>query len=132
MHSSVDGYVTEALLHRSTGTGTGPGNGNENKRYDLLSELVNTIADGVQIRNELLNVLLAARDTTASLLSHAFLELSRHPAVWANLHTEVARLDGHLPTYTQLREMKYVRAVLNEGAYTSYPSILLHIYSMEL
>lgn len=116
MHSSVDGYVAEALLHRSA---AGPENANENerKRYDLLSELVNTTADSVQIRNELLNVLLAARDTTASLLSHTFFELSRHPAVWTSLHHEVARLDGQLPTYTQLREMKYVRAVLNEGAY---------------
>ncbi|RDW90311.1 cytochrome P450 [Aspergillus mulundensis] len=130
VHKAVDGYVSEALSQRMA---LEPGpvnkyNENEKERYDLLTELASSISDGVQIRNELLNVLLAARDTTASLLSSVFFMLARHPEAWRRLEREVLLEFGltpqsheqgqgqcPLPTYTQLREMKYVRAVLNEA-----------------
>lgn len=112
VHASVDRYVFEALNRQAqAGEDIKPGNG----RYDLLTELVSTMTDKVQIRNELLNVLLAARDTTASLLSSVFFMLARHPRVWARLQKEVAPLEARRPTYDDLREMKYIRAVLNEG-----------------
>ncbi|KAL4910011.1 hypothetical protein BDW74DRAFT_46676 [Aspergillus multicolor] len=134
VHKAVDAYVSEALSQRMN---LAPGSfskddESEKERYDLLSELASSLSDGVQIRNELLNVLLAARDTTASLLSSVFFMLARHPKVWKRLEREVLDEFGlaprspeqglgqgqeqcPLPTYTQLREMKYVRAILNEA-----------------
>ncbi|KAL4777370.1 cytochrome P450 [Aspergillus nidulans var. acristatus] len=105
----------------------GRGRGSESEsegRYDLLSQLAGIVSGGVQIRTQLLHVLLAARDTTASLLSSVFYMLARPPSVWRKLEREVLvesdlapQGEGkcQLPTYTQLREMKYVRAVLNEA-----------------
>ena len=84
-------------------------------RYVFLHELVSQTADKVKIRSELLNILLAGRDTTASLLSNVWFELSKRPAIWSRLQHEVDLLNGGFPTFEKLKDMKYLRAVLNES-----------------
>ena len=84
-------------------------------RYVFLHELVSQTSDKIKIRSELLNILLAGRDTTASLLSNVWFELSKRPDVWTRLRREVDSLDGELPTFENLKDMKYLRAVLNES-----------------
>lgn len=84
-------------------------------RYVFLHELVSQTSDKIKIRSELLNILLAGRDTTASLLSNVWFELSKRPQTWSRLRREVDALDGDLPTFERLKDMKYLRAVLNES-----------------
>lgn len=79
-----------------------------------LSRLALATDDPIQIRAELLNILLAGRDTTAGLLSNTFYVLARRPDVWAKLKTEVDQLEGKRPDYETLRGMKYLKYVLNE------------------
>ena len=86
----------------------------EEDRYVFLQQLAKETQDPVQIRSELLNILLAGRDTTASLLSNTWFMLAKRPDVWAKLRVEVDELDGKIPTYEQVKDMKYLRAVLNE------------------
>lgn len=88
---------------------------------NLLDHLLTSGCSKELVRHECLNILLAARDTTASLLSSCFYELARESArkseIWKMLKEEVERLgsgiDGLL-TLDQVREMKYLRALLNE------------------
>lgn len=85
-------------------------------RYVFLHELVSQTSDTIKIRSELLNILLAGRDTTASLLSNVWFELSNRPEIWTRLQREVVdSLDGESPTFEKLKDMKYLRAVLNES-----------------
>lgn len=86
-------------------------------RYVFLNELVSHTSDPIKIRSELLNILLAGRDTTASLLSNVWFELSNRPNVWSRLQREIATTlpDGDFPTFEKLKDMKYLRAVLNES-----------------
>lgn len=84
-------------------------------RYVFLHELVSQTSDTVKIRSELLNILLAGRDTTASLLSNVWFELSNRPDVWSRLRREVDPLHGETPTFQNLKDMKYARALLNES-----------------
>lgn len=86
-------------------------------RYVFLHELVSQTSDPIKIRSELLNILLAGRDTTASLLSNVWFELSNRPAVWSRLQREIttALPDGDFPTFEKMKDMKYLRAVLNES-----------------
>src|ERR1700761_1221797 len=84
-------------------------------RYVFLNELLKQTDDKIQVRSELLNILLAGRDTTASLLSNVWFELSRRPEIWAKLREEVDALNGKKPTYQQVKDMKYLRAILNES-----------------
>lgn len=67
------------------------------------------------IRSELLNVLLAGRDTTASLLTNVFFIISQRADIWEKLQADVQQLNGALPTFEQLKDLKYLKAVLNES-----------------
>lgn len=94
-----------------------PNDDSTSKRYSFLDELLAATQDLTTIRSELLNILLAGRDTTASLLSNTLWELSRSPTVLARLRREITEHVGSdtPPTYAQLKEMKYLRAILNES-----------------
>ncbi|KAL8731062.1 MAG: hypothetical protein Q9181_004449 [Wetmoreana brouardii] len=113
VHQFVDRYVKLGLdwqkkrdLEKSTSNG--------GERYVFLHELVKVVKDPIRLRSELLNVLLAGRDTTASLLGNVWFLLARRPDVWAKLRLEVDGLAGERPTFELIKNMKYLRYVLNE------------------
>ncbi|KAL3450012.1 cytochrome P450 [Aspergillus insuetus] len=90
------------------------------KSETFLHALARFTRDRRTLRDQLVAVLLAGRDTTAATLSFCLFELARNPAVVAKLREEIdARLglgpDARKPTYTDLKEMKYLSAVLNES-----------------
>ncbi|EGO03065.1 hypothetical protein SERLA73DRAFT_158706 [Serpula lacrymans var. lacrymans S7.3] len=82
----------------------------------LLGHLVHQTTDIILLRDEVLNILLAGRDTTASTLTSAIYLLAMHPHVLTRLREEVLAKIGpsRRPTYDDIRDMKYIRAVLNE------------------
>ncbi|KIO11875.1 hypothetical protein M404DRAFT_126596 [Pisolithus tinctorius Marx 270] len=88
----------------------------------LLGHLVNctegkrSVTDPTVIRDEIVNILLAGRDTTASTLTFLIYMLSQHPEVLKRLRDEVLSKVGssRRPTYDDVRDMKYMRAVINE------------------
>ncbi|KAL8721462.1 MAG: hypothetical protein Q9225_001874 [Loekoesia sp. 1 TL-2023] len=86
----------------------------DGERYVFLHELVKAIQDPVRIRSELLNILLAGRDTTASLLGNVWFMLAKRPDIWAKLRREVDELGREHPTFERIKNMKYLRYVLNE------------------
>ncbi|KAI1503273.1 cytochrome P450 [Biscogniauxia marginata] len=108
VHETTDKIITEYLGHLGEKAST-------KDKYVFLYELVKEIQDPPQLRYEILNVLLAGRDTTAALLSNIFFVLSRRPDVWARLQTEVKEaFEGRIPEYNILRNMRYIRNLLNE------------------
>ena len=89
-------------------------------RYTFADELCSRTTDHNAVKGELLNILLAGRDTTASLLSNVWFELSRRPDIFAKLQAEIEDLlpqgrGGPRPTLEQIKAAKYLRAVLNES-----------------
>ncbi|KAI6040652.1 cytochrome P450 [Pisolithus marmoratus] len=80
------------------------------------------------IRDEIINILIAGRDTTASTLTSLIYMLSQYPDVLKRLRSEVLSRVGssRRPTYDDVREMKYMRAVINETL-RLYPSIPLNV-----
>lgn len=80
----------------------------------FLDELAKETQDPLRIRAELLNFLLAGRDTTASLLGNAWFILAKSQDIWANLRAEVISLGSELPTFEMMKEMKYLPAFLKE------------------
>ncbi|KAI9054533.1 hypothetical protein LZ554_001689 [Drepanopeziza brunnea f. sp. 'monogermtubi'] len=87
----------------------------KSERYVFLTEMLKSTRDPKQLRDELLNILLAGRDTTASLLSNTFHVLARRPDIWKRLKAEVDELGGMKPEYETLRNMKYLKNLLNES-----------------
>ena len=74
-----------------------------------------TYTDHKVIKDETLNILLAGRDTTACTLTFAVYNLAENPNVFKRLREEVMSAVGptRRPTYEDIRNMKYLRAVIN-------------------
>jgi cytochrome P450 len=71
--------------------------------------------DPLELRAHVLSILMAAKDSTAAGLSSTFYLLARHPEVWNRLSIEIGELNGKIPTFDQLKKLKYVYNVINEG-----------------
>lgn len=113
VHDFVDYYVEKGCAKRDQLRAEKQSE-KTSDRYIFIDELVNQTDDRTRIRSECLNILLAGRDTTASLLTNVWWILSRRPDLWTKLQTEVASLDGTHPTFEQLKDLKFLRAFLNE------------------
>jgi cytochrome P450 len=114
VHDFVDYYVRKGLARRDQLL-TEKTNSEKPGRYVFIDELVRQTTDPIQIRSELLNILLAGRDTTASLLTNVWFMLAKRPDIWSKLQAEIASLDGEVPTFEQLKNLKYLKALLNES-----------------
>ena len=113
-HEYIGKFVDDALhfrkeLDEEKRAGTG-----KEEKYFFIQEVAKQTTDQKRIRDELINILLAGRDTTASLLSNMFFEIAKRPDIWAKLREEVAALNGRTPTYEELRSFKYLKWCLNE------------------
>ena len=118
VHDFVDTYVEKALMSRTLHDRE-----KGNDRYVFSRELATQTQDKERIRSELLNVLLAGRDTTASLLSNVWFELAKRPDIWTKLQEEISHLNGERPTFAQIKEFKYLRYVLNECTSSLKPHV---------
>lgn len=84
-------------------------------RYIFLHDAMNRTDNLARFKAEATNVIFAGRDTGAVLMSNIFWTLARNPEMWRNLQDEVATLNGGLPTYETLKNMKYLSNILKEG-----------------
>ncbi|KAL2827176.1 cytochrome P450 [Aspergillus cavernicola] len=89
------------------------------KQETFLHALARFTRDRRVLRDQLVAILLAGRDTTAATLSFCLFELARNPDIVAKLREEISPRLGlgasaQKPSYTDLKEMKYLNAVLNE------------------
>ncbi|UKZ73397.1 hypothetical protein TrVFT333_001043 [Trichoderma virens FT-333] len=84
--------------------------------FSFLHSIARYTRDRKVIRDQIMSVLLAGRDTTAATLSWAMYELSNYPKLWARLRKEVLREIGShaTPTYEALKDLTYVKNILNE------------------
>ena len=84
--------------------------------YTFLHALAGFTRDHQMLRDQLVAVLLAGRDTTASTLSWTFYELARHPEAFQKLRKEIVERLGtqQAPSYEDLKNMKYLQWVMNE------------------
>lgn len=114
-HAYVDKWVDDAVeYYEAQKNKSQDPEKSQDARYVFIHELAKQTNDKRRIRFELMNVLLAGRDTTASLLSNMFFQIALRPDIWAKLKEEVASLEGRMPTYEELRNLKYVKWCLNE------------------
>ncbi|PSR74974.1 hypothetical protein PHLCEN_2v9388 [Hermanssonia centrifuga] len=96
----------------------------------LLDHLVRYTTDPVVLHDEVLNIMIAGRDTTAGMLTMAVYFLSQYSVVLRRLREEILETVGptRRPTYDDIRNMKYLRAVLNETM-RLYPAVPWNIRS---
>ena len=96
---------------------------------DVLSRLIASGSAGgasrERMRDELITLLLAGHETTASTLGWAFHLIDEHPEVAERLHAEAVDVLGdRLPEHEDLRKLTYTVAVVEE-VMRLYPPVWL-------
>ena len=118
-HRFAESYVDKAVEYRknlASGEGsTGSGKDRDRKHKTLLYAMAEQTEDRMVLRNEILQALMAAQETTAVLISNVLFLLSRHPNVWEKLREEVASLENEELNMDLLLSLKYLRNVLDES-----------------
>lgn len=113
VHKYVDGFVEAALKARAEGKPL-------SSHYVFSEALSASTQDPIELRSQLLNILLAGRDTTASLLSWSLLMLARHPAFFDKLRKTVLNDFGPYSsqrdsiTFASLKACRYLQYFMNE------------------
>ena len=89
------------------------------RKYVFLDELLRSGEPDEVVRDQLLSIFLAGRDTTTSVLTYLFAELVRHPEAAAAIRREIRDLDladpGAGPSWEQLRGMTYLNWAVREA-----------------
>ncbi|KAI9779011.1 MAG: hypothetical protein M1816_003788 [Peltula sp. TS41687] len=119
-HEFVDHFVRLALRdpqqHKKNNKKK---DGGGKERYVFLEALAAETQDPIELRSQLLNILLAGRDTTASLLGWLFYILARHPAAFHRLRDTVIDTFGTYDdpqdiSFPRLKSCQYLQHCLNE------------------
>ncbi|KUI68920.1 Cytochrome P450 52A12 [Cytospora mali] len=112
----MDFYVKRALdknlLEKEVEQRTKP-------KYVFLEALAEQTQDPVELRSQLMHILLAGRDTTASMLGWLFFSLARDPARYKKLRDIIIEEFGtfHQPkeiTFAKLKSCQYLQHCNNE------------------
>ncbi|KAH9231324.1 hypothetical protein K456DRAFT_1751762 [Colletotrichum gloeosporioides 23] len=87
--------------------------------WTLLHACASVSRDKRWLRDEMVAILIAGRDTTATTMSWAFYELARNPDVLTDLRREIELTVGvgdsaREPTYKDLKSMSFTTHILNE------------------
>ncbi|KAF9530977.1 cytochrome P450 [Crepidotus variabilis] len=121
VHGFIDGIVKQALERKKEifSEQSNDDKLEEEEEETLLESLVKEteeILDPIILRDEIMNMVVAGRDTTACLLTFSIYMLADHPHVLKKLRDEILENIGpnKIPTFDDLKGMKYLRAVLNE------------------
>ncbi|KAH8832425.1 cytochrome P450 monooxygenase pc-1 [Flagelloscypha sp. PMI_526] len=111
--SFIDPLVSAAVERRKSGERLGE---KDLDSETLLDHLVKSTEDPKILKDETINILVAGRDTTAATTTYALYFLAKYPNVMQRLRDEVMDKVGPTsrPTFDVIKDMPYLRAVLNE------------------
>ncbi|KAK4139466.1 cytochrome P450 [Dichotomopilus funicola] len=127
VHRFVERYIREqGFMDRAELEKTEKANEDESASW-FIKQLAAESTSNIDLRDQLLNVLLAGRDTTACCLLWTFRLLVRHPQVLERLRGEVQGVMGDLtnPTRAQIRDMPFLACVVKESL-RLYPPVPLN------
>jgi cytochrome P450 len=123
-HRFADHYVAKALKYREEFLAGKIGEA-DSKSGIMLYNMAEQTGDPIYIRNQLLQTLMAAQETTANLLGNVIFLLSRDEAVFRKLRAEVLSFGNKL-TAKDLTAMKDLRNVINEGTHLFHNYVTNH------
>jgi cytochrome P450 len=107
----IDGFVNP-FIDQALSTLSAEDELDSADKYTFLHALSGFTRDRKVLRDQIVAILLAGRDTTAAALSWTFYELARHPQIVRTLRREILEVVGFetLPTYEHLKSMRYLQA----------------------
>ncbi|MCJ1244075.1 hypothetical protein MMC30_001272 [Trapelia coarctata] len=119
-HRFVENYIRERTLQQQK-------RDSSEQPHGFIDQVLEESASDKDVRDQLLNVLLAGRDTTACCLSWTIRLLARHPQVMERLRAEVTSVMGNTenPTRELIRRMPYLASIIKESL-RLYPPVPLN------
>jgi cytochrome P450 len=124
VHKYVGDYISRALASHED---------EKSDRYLFLKEMVKVNPNPNRVHSELLHTLSAGRETTAAVLSVLFYTIPRYPGVLQKLRNEISvNIGNGLPTYENMRNLKYLKWTINESKYYSYIDDSSHLSNTHL
>jgi cytochrome P450 len=105
-------YLKRAIAEKGEAAA---GGSNKARDYVFLDELLKENPPEEYTVDQILSVLIAGRDTTATAMAAVFYFLARDPATVGKLREEIRSVGVENPTWEQLRHMKYLNNVIKEG-----------------
>ncbi|KAJ9607305.1 hypothetical protein H2200_008378 [Cladophialophora chaetospira] len=120
VHRYVERYIEQrSLLEKSRLA--------DDNSIGFIDEVAKESSSVPELRDQLLNVLLAGRDTTACCLSWTFRLLVRHPDTLARLRKEISSIMGDSlhPSREKIRKMPFLACVIKESL-RLYPPVPLN------
>lgn len=119
VHRFIDQYVDRALEETKSSKPLGSAAASKSAQYVFLYELAKVTQDKDELRYQVLNILLAGRDTTAGLLGWTFYLLARNPDIYDKLRSEVVQKFGTSDTsaisFESLKACVYLKNTMNEA-----------------
>ncbi|KAL4755728.1 cytochrome P450 [Aspergillus foveolatus] len=99
----------------------------DDKSHGFIKQIAQESANKEELRDQLLNVLLAGRDTTACCLAWTFRLLVRHDHAMICLRKEISSIMGESlhATREQIKKMTYLSCVIKESL-RLYPPVPLN------
>ncbi|KAL7932506.1 cytochrome P450 [Trichoderma chlorosporum] len=105
----IDDFISASLDRKDESESTSMG-------CNVLQCLAAVTKDRKQLRDQILHILVASRDTTACLLSNLFFVLAKKPDMYGKLRQEVVSIAGVEPaTSGQLNNMEYLKWCVQES-----------------
>lgn len=94
------------------------------KNCTFLHQIARYSRNPKVLRDQIMAILLAGRDTTAATLSWTIYELAHYPVTYTKLRNEVLSIVGEsrAPTYADLKNMTFLTHTLNETL-RMYPAV---------
>ena len=129
VRSYTDDYIRRAVAHLKASNAAVTHGGDmaeqnvktiDDRRFGLISELIESYPNKVALRNQVLQLLVAGRDTTAATMTWALILLEAHPEVFSSLKKAVIDTFGTettplaAVTYENLRSCTYLQCVVSE------------------
>ena len=125
VHTFVDKQVSNAIAMQKTKPAQNnqdPNNPTDRpKKYILLHEMAQETQNPLDLRAQILNVFIPARDTAAIAFGNIIFELARHPSIWHDLRAEILATVVSSPQqqpqidFDLLKNLPLCKAVIHES-----------------
>lgn len=129
VHKFANVYVDRAIKYRKNISSLEDSQDKMNQRT-LLFNMAQKTDDRTILRNQTVQAMMAATETTASLISHVIRNLASNPTICANVRAEVLALGDAPLDFDQLPRIKSLQHVITESRPAKFDSILKAIANL--
>lgn len=114
VHKFADIYVDRAIEYRNK-INSIEHSQDKTKQRTLLFNIAQATADRIVLRDQIIQAMMAATETTASLISHVIRNLASNPTIASQVRADVLAVGDKPLDFDQLPRIKSLQHAINES-----------------